>query len=158
MPKRKQRDEDEVQAAASAAEEPHDSSSSSPVTGAFVSEMGNGARDSPAHLSIPPHRSPPPPLRRADTSVDLAAALPQPLQVGGLTKAGNPKKARRARSKVRSKYINVSWDSWNKKWRATIRMGSKDKHLGRFLNEVDAGAVVVFPLHLTARSRPHPHA
>jgi hypothetical protein len=83
-----------------------------------------------------------------------------------VTKAGNPKKARRARSKVRSKYINVSWDSWNKKWRATIRMGSKDKHLGRFLNEIDAGTASRAALHRCmhvirarcAELRTHDHA
>lgn len=37
-----------------------------------------------------------------------------------------------------SKYIGVSFDKIRNKWRANIKFGGKQIHLGRFNNEIDA--------------------
>ena len=37
-----------------------------------------------------------------------------------------------------SKYIGVYWNNCNKKWRAQMSIGGKNKHLGSFVNEIDA--------------------
>ena len=37
-----------------------------------------------------------------------------------------------------SKYVGVSWNKINKKWRAYIHTGGKRKHLGSFTNELEA--------------------
>ena len=41
-------------------------------------------------------------------------------------------------SKTSSKYTGVSWDKANNKWKAHIYIDGKLKHLGRFVNELDA--------------------
>ncbi len=40
--------------------------------------------------------------------------------------------------KSRSKFTGVIWDSRNKKWRARIHVDGKLKHLGLFVDEIDA--------------------
>ncbi len=40
--------------------------------------------------------------------------------------------------KSTSKYVGVSWDKESKKWRAFIHLKGNTKHLGRFINEIDA--------------------
>ena len=37
-----------------------------------------------------------------------------------------------------SKYVGVCWDNKNKKWRSRIRINGSQKHLGYFINEIDA--------------------
>lgn len=37
-----------------------------------------------------------------------------------------------------SKYLGVCWDKARSKWKSTIYVGNKVRHLGRFKNEVDA--------------------
>jgi len=40
--------------------------------------------------------------------------------------------------KSSSEYIGIYWDKTNKKWTAQIQINGKRKHLGRFVNEIDA--------------------
>lgn len=42
------------------------------------------------------------------------------------------------RLKRSSDYIGVCWDKHNNKWKSQIRIDSKSKHLGSFMNEIDA--------------------
>jgi hypothetical protein len=42
------------------------------------------------------------------------------------------------RKKTSSKYTGVSWCKGNNKWRATIYIGNKIKHLGYFTDEYEA--------------------
>ena len=37
-----------------------------------------------------------------------------------------------------SKYIGVSWDSWAKKWKSSIKFNGKSEHLGNFNSEEEA--------------------
>lgn len=53
------------------------------------------------------------------------------------TKAQNNANRRAAKNGV-SKYLGVNWLPDRKKWKAEIRKDGKNKHLGRFKNEIDA--------------------
>lgn len=43
-----------------------------------------------------------------------------------------------SRKNTTSKYIGVSWNNERRKWRATININGKQKHLGRFETEEEA--------------------
>jgi hypothetical protein len=45
-------------------------------------------------------------------------------------------------NKKQSKYMNVSWSAWAKKWVAGITRNNKTKHLGYFKDEEEAGKAV----------------
>ena len=45
--------------------------------------------------------------------------------------------------KSTSKYMGVSWDSYNKKWRAQISFNKKVIYIGMFCSEVEAGEAYV---------------
>ena len=45
--------------------------------------------------------------------------------------------------KSTSKYIGVSWDSKNNKWRAQISYNKKVSYIGLFDNEIEAGEAYV---------------
>ena len=45
--------------------------------------------------------------------------------------------------KSTSKYIGVSWDSKNNKWRAQISYNKKVSYIGLFNNEIEAGEAYV---------------
>jgi len=42
------------------------------------------------------------------------------------------------KSELSSSYVGVSWHKHAKKWRACIRITGKKKHLGLFVEEIDA--------------------
>lgn len=53
------------------------------------------------------------------------------------TKAQNQKN-KRSEINSTSQYLGVDFQPTRNRWRARIRLEGKDKHLGRFINEIDA--------------------
>lgn len=53
------------------------------------------------------------------------------------SQGGNVKNRCSAKSST-SKYLGVGWDSYNKSWKAQIRIKGKSTHLGSFQDEIDA--------------------
>lgn len=45
---------------------------------------------------------------------------------------------RKDRNRLTSKYLGVSWNKESKKWVSQININGKQKHLGRFTNEIEA--------------------
>lgn len=59
-------------------------------------------------------------------------------RVDNLRIVTNRQNCNRQHIKSSSKYVGVSWDNFNKKWKSQIQINGKKKHLGLFNSEIEA--------------------
>lgn len=61
-------------------------------------------------------------------------------QKNNIRKCTRSQNQRNKRSEINStsKYLGVDYDSKRNRWKSRIRSNGKEKHLGRFINEIDA--------------------
>lgn len=59
-------------------------------------------------------------------------------QRSNLRRATSSQNSSNRRGRGTSKFLGVCWDNSNKKWKASIRIDKKSKHLGLFINQEHA--------------------